>query len=102
MADLLTDYETIAAGQNTQVMGPTTGKIGNILEVLIIVPATLSPGAVAIKDGSDTAITVFAGGADSITSLRPITILVNARSRTGAWQVTTGSNVSAIAVGSFT
>lgn len=102
MADLLTDYEYVAAGQNNQVMGPSTGKIGNILELLIVVPATLSPGAVTIKDGSDTAITVFTGGADSITSLRPITILVNARSRVGAWQVTTGSNVSVLAVGSFT
>jgi len=102
VADLLTDYELVAASQTNQVMGPTTGKIGNILELLVVIPATLSPGAVTIKDGSDTAITVFTGGADSLASLRPMTILVNARSRTGAWQVTTGADVSVLAVGSFT
>lgn len=96
-----TDYETVAASQTTQTLGPV-GKQGDYIEHLIIIPASLSPGAVAIKDGADTAITVFAGGASSLTELKPIVIPLKARSRTGAWQITTGANLSVLVVGSFT
>lgn len=93
-------YETVAASQSDQVLGPNGGK-GNILERLIIVPATTSPGAVSIKDGSGGAITVFTGGASSVGDLTPIVIEVGAISTSGAWKVTTGANVSAIGVGKF-
>lgn len=101
-----TDYQSLAAGQSATVMGPTnvtTKDAGSqYLKHIVIVPATLSPGAVAIKDGADTAITIFTGGASSVTSLAPITVPVMARNKTGSWQVSTGSNVSIIAVGRFT
>lgn len=94
------DYETVAASQTTQALGPVGAK-GDILDILLIIPATTSPGAVSIKDGSDTAITVFTGGVSSVGSLTPIPIAIGARSRTGAWQVTTGASVSCVAIGRF-
>lgn len=101
MEDILKhSYETVAASQTTQALG-AVGKSGDILERLVIIPATTSPGAVAIKDGSLDAVTVFTGGASSVSELRPIVIELRARSVSGAWQVTTGANVTAIAVGKF-
>ncbi len=92
------NYETVAAGQTTQTLGPVGGKL-DYIEHLIIVPATTSPGVVQIKDGGDTAITVFTGG--TVSDIKSFIVQVGMRSRTGAWQVTTGNNVSVIAVGWF-
>lgn len=95
------DYETIAASQTDQVLG-VTGGVGDYLERLIIVPATTSPGAVQIQDGSGTEITIFTGGATSVSNLTPIPIEFNTVSTGGAWKVTTGANVSVLASGRFT
>lgn len=94
-------YETIAAAQTDQAMG-ATGASGDVLASLIIVPATTSPGAVSIKDGSGSAITVFAGGSTSVPGLAPIVVPLNLKSLSGAWKITTGNNVSVIATGNFT
>jgi hypothetical protein len=69
---------------------------------VLIVPATVSPGAVQIKDGSDSAITVFAGGTNSVLTLHPFFVPLGMSSRTGAWQIITNGNVSAIGIGNFT
>lgn len=95
-----TDYEAVAASQTNQVMGPV-GAAGDVLARVIVIPATTSPGAVTIKDGANTAITIFPGGASSVTTLSPIIVPVGARSTAGAWQISTGTNVSAIGVGRF-
>lgn len=95
------EYETVAASQTTQNLG-ATGATGDYLEAVLIVPATTSPGAVAIKDGANGAITIFTGGASSITDLAPIYVPLGIKSTAGAWQVTTGANVSAIGIGNFT
>jgi hypothetical protein len=95
------DYETVAASQTDQVMG-ATGGTSDLLNGLLIIPATTSPGAVSIKDGGGSAITVFTGGASSVTSLAPFFVPILARSTAGAWKVTTGTNVSVIATGNFT
>ena len=73
-----------------------------MLTRLIIVPATTSPGNVLIEDGTETAITVFTGGASSVADLTPIVMELGVRSRDGGWEITTGANVSVIAVGAFT
>lgn len=94
------NYETIAASQSDQVLG-TSGAAGDFLVGLLVVPASTSPGAVSIKDGGGSAITVFAGGANSTTNLVPFFIPLGIACGT-AWKVTTGASLSAIAVGSFT
>lgn len=94
-------YETVAASQTAQVLG-ATGAVNDVLEGVLIVPATTSPGAVAILDGA-TSITIFAGGAGSVSNLVPFFVpLAGIRSVSGAWKITTGTNVSAIGIGMFT
>lgn len=94
-------YETVAAGQSDQALGPTGAK-GDYLAGMLIVPATAAAGAVSIKDGGGSAISVFAGGAvTALPTLAPIWVPILAQSQTGAWSVTTGTNVSVIAIGSF-
>jgi hypothetical protein len=97
-AQTVTDYEYVAASQTTQVIGPVGG-VGDILERVIIVPATTAAGTVSIKDGADSAQNIFVTG--TLSNLTPIIVNLGARSRTGAWQITTGANVSVIAVGRF-
>lgn len=92
-------YETVAAGQTAQVLG-ATGAIGDYIAGLLVIPATTSPGAIAILDNA-TSITVFTGGADSVSNLVPFFIPLGILSVSGAWKVTTGSNVSVVAVGKF-
>lgn len=93
-------YETVAASQTAQVLG-NTGAAGDWLERLIITPANTSPGAVAVLDGG-TSITLFAGGATSVADLAPIVVPFGMASASGPWKITTGADVSVIAVGKFT
>lgn len=94
-------YETVAASQSDQTLG-VTGAAGDCLQGLLVVPATTSPGTISIKDGSGSAINVFVGGASSVPNTLPFYIPLNVVSTGGAWKVTTGANVSVIAVGQFT
>lgn len=95
------DYETVAASQTDQALG-ATGAVGDFLAGLLIVPATTAAGIVQIKDGSGSAITVFTGGGTTaLTILTPVWIPLGIKSLSGAWKVTTGANVSVIAVGKF-
>lgn len=95
------EYETVAASATNQVLGATGAK-NDYLAKLIVVPASTSPGAISIKDGSGSDITVFAGGASSLDALRTFVIELGLYSTGGAWSVTTGASVSVIAVGDFT
>jgi hypothetical protein len=104
VAPLGDEYETVAAGQTAQVLG-ATGALNDYLSHLLIVPATTSPGAVSIKDGNGSDMTVFTGGADSVLSLQPFYAAIGARTvnaTTPGWKVTTGADVSVIAFGIFT
>lgn len=95
------EYETVAASATDQALG-ATGATGDRLSHILIIPATTSPGAVSIKDGAGSAITIFTGGASSVTNLVPFVVPLGLKSLAGAWKVTTGANVSAIGVGDFT
>ena len=92
------DYETVTASQTDQVLG-VTGAAGDYLNHLVIVPATTGAGTVSIKDGSGSSINVFVAG--TLTDLHPIIVPLHISSTNGAWKVTTGANVSVIAVGRF-
>ena len=94
------EYETVAASQSAQVLG-ATGAIGDYIAGILVVPATTSPGNVLLLDNA-TSITVFTGGASSVSNLVPFYIPLNMISVSGAWKITTGSNVSCIGIGNFT
>lgn len=94
------EYETVAASQTAQVLG-ATGGAGDYISGLLVIPATTSPGNVLLLDGA-TSITVFVGGATSVSNLVPFLIPLGLRSVSGAWKVTTGANVSVIGMGDFT
>ena len=94
-------YKKIAAGTANGTLGAAPAA-GNILASLTIIPATKSPGAVSIKDGAGAAITVFAGGADSVSTLHPFTIPIGAAATGAGWAIVTGADVSVIATGRFT
>lgn len=96
------DYETVAASQSDQSLG-ATGAAGDYLAGVLIVPGTTAAGAVSIKDGGGSAISVFAGGGTTaLTTLIPFFVPLGIKSAAGAWKVTTGANVTAIGVGNFT
>lgn len=96
------DYKTVAASQTDAVLG-NTGALGDIINSIWLIPLTTSPGAVTIKDGSGSAITLYVGGTVS-AALQPfqIPMPVNVRSTNGAWKVTTGANLALIIGGIFT
>ena len=94
------DYETVAQSQSNQVMG-STGAVGDLLHHILIIPGNTSPGAVAVYDNG-ILLNVFPGGANSVNTLAPINVPLGILSSNGAWKITTGSNVSVIAVGLFT
>ena len=84
-------YETVAASQADQVLG-SSGAKADYLAGVLIVPATTAAGAVSIKDGSGSSITIFAGGATTaLTTLIPFFVPLGAGSASGPWKVTTGS-----------
>lgn len=94
------DYETVAASQTAQPIG-ATGQQGDFIAGVLVIPATTSPGNVLLLDGA-TSITIFTGGASSVSNLVPFFIPLGMKSVSGAWKLTTGANVSCIVVGNFT
>lgn len=94
------EYETVAASQTAQALG-ATGATGDYISGILVIPATTSPGNVLLLDNA-TSITVFTGGATSVSNLVPFFIPLGMFSVSGAWKLTTGSNVSCIGIGNFT
>jgi hypothetical protein len=94
------EYETVAASATAQVLGPT-GATGDFISGVLVIPATTSPGNVLLLDNA-TSITVFTGGASSVSNLVPFFIPLGMISVSGAWKITTGTNVSCIGIGNFT
>lgn len=93
------EYETVAASQTAQVLG-ATGATGDYISGVLVIPATTSPGNVLLLDNA-TSITVFTGGATSVSNLVPFFIPLGMYSVSGAWKLTTGANVSCIGIGNF-
>lgn len=92
-------YETVAASQTAQALGSGGGAKGDYLKHLTVVVGTAATAQVQIKDGSDTAITVFPNSPGG--GIGTYTVKIEACSRTGAWQVTTGAGSSVVASGHF-
>lgn len=95
------NFKSVAASQTASTLTQGgSGVAGDYLDGLLVVPATVDPGAIAILDGS-TSYTVFTGGTASVVSLVPFVIPWGSTSKTGAWKVTTGAAVSVVAFGRF-
>jgi len=98
-------HQQIAASQTKTLLG-ATGAVNDQLDGILVVPATTSPGAISLYDGSgSTAIVLFTGGATSVADLKPFFVPIRSRAATVAtpgWYVTTGAAVSVVAVGNFT
>ncbi|MEA3002173.1 MAG: hypothetical protein QOH81_961 [Sphingomonadales bacterium] len=95
------EYAVVAAAQTDQALGGA-GAAGDYLSHLVIVPAAAAAGAVSVRDGAGAAVAIFAGGGTTaLPTLAPFTVFLGMKSIGGAWKVTTGANVSAIAVGDF-
>lgn len=107
----LRDYKAIAASQTKASLGPgsTQANEQDVLEKICIIPATTSPGKVSVYDGAGgSEINLFPGGASSVADLKPIWLHLGMRATNAAanasgprWLVTTGANVSVIAIGKF-
>jgi hypothetical protein len=94
-------YETVAAGQTAQVLG-TDGAQGDYIERVIVTPATIAGGVVTLIDGS-TSIPLYVGGATTaLGDVEPFVLELKMYSKTGPWKITTGANISVVAVGNFT
>lgn len=97
-ADADTEYETVGASASNQVLG-ATGAVGDLLGTLIITVNTAATAQVQIKDGSDAAITILPNSPGG--GIGVYVVKIGLRSRTGAWQVTTGAGSTVIAKGLF-
>jgi len=95
------DYKVFDEGTASTAIGNGLG-IGDILKRLVIIPKTLNANSVTLQDGDDETFIVFFGGTASVTSLEPINVFLNLKSRRGPWFITTGANVKAVAIGKFT
>jgi hypothetical protein len=97
----LLKYNTVAASATTQklsaVNAGTTGASGDYLDSFTVIPATATPGAVTLFDGTTAIYSIPAG-----TTLQTYNIPLRAYSKTGAWNFTTGASVSIVAAGQFT
>lgn len=91
------NYETVAASQTGQILG-TAGAKGDFLDHVVLVVSTAATAATSIIDGA-TSITIFPNSPGG--GIGTYTVDVRCASASGAWSVTTGAGVAAIAVGQF-
>lgn len=101
LADPFANYEPCPASATTTLSDSGAGALGDYLAYIEVTPTSLSPGAISIQDGANTAIEVFVGGTDSLLSLKPFPIHWGAYSTNGAWKVIMGSGAKGVAFGSF-
>lgn len=92
-------YETVAASQADQVLGKD-GSAGDYLDTLVITVGTAATAAVSIKDGGGAAIPILPNSPGG--GIGVYVVAVKARSKNGAWKVTTGAGSTVVATGDFT
>jgi len=101
MAVQRTDYETVAAGATDQILGPV-GKVGDILQRLIITVGTAATAAVSIKDGNGASIPILPNSPGGGIGVYVVEVgALAANPTTPGWKVTTGAGSTVLAVGLF-
>jgi hypothetical protein len=94
------DYEAVAAGQTDQILGPN-GRLGDVLERIIVSVGTAATGTCSIKDGDGAAIPITAANTPIGVYSVPIGAVAK-NATTPGWKVTTGAGATALGVGRFT
>ena len=89
------EYETVAAGQTDQVLG-AVGAAGDYLDSLLLTVGAAT--AITVKDNATTIFTFTFGAA---VTTGPVEIPIRCKSVSGAWKVTTGASMTALAKGLF-
>jgi len=89
------EYETVAAGQTDQVLG-AVGAAGDYLDSLLLTVGAAT--AITVKDNATTIFTFTFGAA---VTTGPVEIPIRCKSVSGAWKVTTGASMTALAKGVF-
>jgi hypothetical protein len=96
-----TGYYVACPASTTTTLQSSAGATGDYISGVLIIPGSTSPSSVALLDNV-TSMTVFAGGASSVSNLVPFFVPLGAVSRSGAWKITTGgTNVTCLAIGKF-
>jgi len=91
-------YEHVAASQRLHTLGGT-GAAGDYIHRRVCTVSTAATALVQIKDGSGATHTVLPNSPGG--GIGNYNIEINAVSRNGAWQVTTGAGVEVLAIGVF-
>lgn len=91
------NYKVIPASSTALALS-ATGATGDWFYGALVVPATTAPGLVTLIDNA-TSIPLWVGGTVG-ADLKPFFIELPVQSISGAWKMTTGANLSVIAVGS--
>lgn len=91
------NYETVAASQTGQVLG-TAGVKGDFIDHVVLIVSTAATAATSIIDGA-TSIAIFPNSPGG--GVGTYTVDLRLASASGAWSITTGAGVAAIAVGLF-
>lgn len=89
------EYETVAAAQTDQVLG-SVGAAGDYLDSLLLTVGAAT--AITVKDNATTIFTFTFGAA---VTTGPVEIPIRCKSVSGAWKVTTGASMTALAKGLF-
>ena len=96
------DYVFVAAGVSTKQVSVGTNSVGDYLDRAIICPLTSAAGAVSIFDGTTAVISIAAIPTGASAQMQSYTLDIGAVAQTTkGWNITTGTNVQALAVGRF-
>ena len=101
--DLICTHVPVAA---SQTLATLSERKGSYLSHIIVQPATVNAGTVIVYDGDGSnkvAVLTFPGGTGSVADVAPFEIPIHSHAEvveSGAegWYVTTGENVSIVAV----
>ena len=92
------DYQSVAASATDTALGAKGGAAGDMLSAITAVVTLIATSNVSVKDGGGSSIPLVPVGAT--TGVYQVEL--HALSRGGAWSITTGAGVTAVATGFFT
>ena len=93
-------YKTVLASQTTAPIGlVSTGKPGDYIDSMTVVPNSSTAGAVTLFDGTTAVVSIPAQAGGTGCPL-PYTLYLGMRAQ-ARWNITTGTSVSVVVIGSF-